>query len=220
MKENNNKFIKIFSILKKFDTPTVCNALELLDPNLQKKGYTKKNFVCLNKLLPPIIGIARTAKIFSNLKNKKITSKELSKYYQYMDDGDLPKICLIEDSNIEPVGCFWGEVQTNIHKKMGFKGVITNGGMRDINETASNFQILAGSILPSHAYIKLQSLGKKIKIGKEYFEHDNIIHADQHGAVKIPSKYLFKLPEAIKKVHLNEKPILNLCKKKVYNLFF
>ena len=34
-----------------------------------------------------------------------------------MDDGDLPKICLIEDSNKEPVGCFWGEVQTNIHKK-------------------------------------------------------------------------------------------------------
>ena len=38
------------------------------------------------------------------------------------------------------------------------------------------------------------------------------MHADQHGAVKIPLKYLEKLPEAIKQVIKNEKPILDLCK--------
>ena len=135
-----------------------------------------------------------------------------------MNEGNLPKICMIEDINKKPVGCFWGEVQTNIHKQMGFKGVVTNGSMRDLDATAKNFQILACSILPSHAYIELKNLGEKIKINKEYFEHNDIIHADQHGVVKIPLKYLFKLPEAIKKVLLNEKPILNMCKKNKFSL--
>ena len=44
------------------------------------------------------------------------------------------------------------------------------------------------------------------------------VHADQHGAVKIPLKYLEKLPEAIKQVIKNEKPILDLCKGQKFSL--
>ena len=219
MKKNKNKILKIFNELKKIDTPTICNALELLDSNCQKDGYTKKHFICLNKNLKPIIGFARTAKIESNLKKGiKNTSEETANYYKYMNTENIPKICLIEDINKKPTGSFWGEVQTNIHKKIGFEGVITNGAMRDIDQIAKNFQILSGLILPSHAFIKLKNLGRRIRINNQYFEHNDIIHADQHGAVKIPYKHLFNLPKAIKQIYKNEKPILNLCKSNKFSI--
>ena len=103
--------LEIFKQLIKYDTPTICNALELLDPKCRNQGYTKKEFFCLNKNLPPIIGFVRTAKIFSNDKNKQMTLKQKKRYYQYMGNEKVPKICIVEDSNINPVGCFWGEVQ-------------------------------------------------------------------------------------------------------------
>ena len=156
--------------------------------------------------------------IFSNDKNKQMTLKQKKEYYQYMGNEKVPKICIVEDSNINPVGCFWGEVQTNIHKKLGFKGVITNGSIRDLDDAASNFQMLARSVLPSHACLQLKSIGKAIKIFGEQFKHNDIVHADQHGAVKIPLKYLEKLPEAIKQVIKNEKPILDLCKGQKFSL--
>ena len=215
---NSKKILELFKQLTKYDTPTICNALEILDPKCQIKGYTKKEFFCLNPSLPPMIGYVRTAKIFSNDKNRHITSAERTEYYRYMEKGNLPKICVIEDSNKNPTGCFWGEVQTNIHQNLGFKGVITNGSIRDLDDVAKNFQMLARSVLPSHSYIELKSIGKSVKICGEQFKHNDIVHADQHGAVIIPPKYLDKLLLAIKQVVKNEKPILDLCKNNKFSL--
>ena len=75
-------------------------------------------------------------------------------------------------------------------QNLGFKGVITNGSIRDLDDVASNFQMLARSVLPSHSYLDLKSVGKTVKICGEQFKHNDIVHADQHGAVKIPLKYL------------------------------
>ena len=215
---DNKKILQIFKALTKYDTPTICNALEILDSKSQKKGYTKKEFFCLNKSLPPMIGFVRTAKIYSNNNNKHITAKERTNYYKYMSEGNMPKICMIEDANVNPVGCFWGEVQTNIHQNLDFKGVITNGSIRDLDDVARNFQMLARSVLPSHSYIELKSVGKAIKIFGEQFKHNDIVHADRHGAVKIPLEYLEQLPKAINTVIKNEKPILDLCKGKKFSL--
>ena len=74
---------------------------------MPKSRIHKKRIFCLNKKLPPIIGFVRTAKIFSNDKNKQMTLKQKKRYYQYMGNEKVPKICIVEDSNINPVGCFW-----------------------------------------------------------------------------------------------------------------
>ena len=217
MKENNKKIISLFNKLKKFDTPTICNALELLDPRLQGKGFTKLPHITLNRSLPPIVGYARTAKIVSSIKKSKITKDQFTKYFEYMAKGNLPKICIIEDINKKPVGCYWGEVMTNIHKSMGFEGVITNGAIRDLDAVASNFQMLSGCVLPSHAFIKHVSLGKKINVFDQDFSNDDIVHADCHGAVIINKKYVSKLLTKINNILDFEKPILKLCKSKKFS---
>ena len=217
MKENKKQIISIFRKLKKFDTPTICNALELIDPKLQGKGFTKLPHVTLNKSLSPIMGYARTATIVSSVKKSKITKDQFTKYFEYMDKGDLPKICIIEDINKKPVGCYWGEVMSNIHKSMGFEGVVTNGAIRDLDAMASNFQMLAGCVLPSHAFIKHISLGKKINVLGQTFSHDDIVHADCHGAVIINKKYLSEILFKINDVLSFEKPILELCNSKKFS---
>ena len=50
----NNKLLK----LQKFDTPTICNGLELLDPKYKIKGYSKEKFFCLNPKIKPMVGYA------------------------------------------------------------------------------------------------------------------------------------------------------------------
>ena len=79
MKENKKQIISIFKKLKKFDTPTICNALELIDPKLQGKGFTTLPHVTLNKSLSPIMGYARTATIVSSVKKSKLSTLNLFK---------------------------------------------------------------------------------------------------------------------------------------------
>ena len=49
--------------LQQFDTPTVCNALEIVAPKRRGYGFTTKPLVCTRPELPPMVGIARTATI-------------------------------------------------------------------------------------------------------------------------------------------------------------
>ena len=71
--KNQKNILKIFNKLVKFHTPTICNALELIDPKCQGNGYTKEPLICLDKSLPPIIGFVRTVKIHSGDKKTTIS---------------------------------------------------------------------------------------------------------------------------------------------------
>jgi hypothetical protein len=57
--------------LRKFDTPTVCNALELVMPERRPYHYTSEMFVCARPELPPAIGYARTATIRAHQPNSR-----------------------------------------------------------------------------------------------------------------------------------------------------
>src|ERR1043165_10235808 len=51
------------SALAAFDTPTVCNALELIVPEARARGFTHRPALCGFPALKPIVGYARTARI-------------------------------------------------------------------------------------------------------------------------------------------------------------
>ena len=49
--------------LTSVDTPSVCNALELLVPERRGHGFTTQPLVCTRPQLGPLVGVARTATI-------------------------------------------------------------------------------------------------------------------------------------------------------------
>ena len=49
--------------LRKIDTPTICNLLEMVAPDRRGVGYTTKYLHCVFPNLPPMAGYARTATI-------------------------------------------------------------------------------------------------------------------------------------------------------------
>src|SRR6516225_1841565 len=55
--------VALLEKLKSYDTPTICNALEIVDPARRLTGFTTKPLVCPFPHLPPIVGYAKTATI-------------------------------------------------------------------------------------------------------------------------------------------------------------
>ena len=49
--------------LAKWDTPTICNALEVTTPQRRGAGFTVEHMQCLYPTQAPIVGYARTATI-------------------------------------------------------------------------------------------------------------------------------------------------------------
>ena len=213
----NNNFLKKINLLRKFDTPTICNGLELIDQNYKTKNYSTENFFCLSPKLKPMVGFAKTAKI-SSLKNKNITQPNIREdYYSYINQGNFPKISVIKDICKNPIGSFWGEVNANIHYKLGCLGVLTNGSVRDVDVIPKNFQFLAKKLSPSHAEVSIVNFSKKINFMGLKISDNDLIHADLHGAVIIKIEYVNELFNAIKFVTKKEKIILDSCKDSKFN---
>ena len=203
----------IIKFIKKFDTPTIANSLEIINPNLRGRGFTQKTMLCSNPKLKPIVGFAKTAVITSRKKKNTDINKNREAYYEYMFKGKDPKICVIEDkNNINTIGAWWGEINSQIHSKFGFEGAVTNGAIRDIDMIYKNFQILAGEIRPGHGYIQIQKIDCTVEIFNMQVNPNDLIHADYHGAVVIKRINLQKLPEAINKLLRKEKIIFNFFK--------
>lgn len=176
--------------LRALDTPTVCNALELLVPERRGYGYTVDPLICSFPELPPMVGYARTAVIRSmnppSIGGDEMKARRIA-YYEYVERGPRPSISVIQD--IDPLpgfGSFWGEVQSNVHKGLGALGTITNGCVRDIDACTEGFQFISGSIKPSHAFVHVVAFGVEVTVAGMEVRPDDLIHADRHGAVVIP----------------------------------
>jgi regulator of RNase E activity RraA len=116
---------------------------------------------------------------------------------------------VIEDKD-EPAGygAFWGEVQTNVHKALGCLGTITNGSVRDIPQVAEGFQMLAGSISPSHAFVHVVDFGIPVTIHGMAVKSGDLIHADRHGAVVVPVDKVDAMKTALDDLNKQEARII------------
>ena len=208
--------------LAQWDTPTICNALELVCPERRGYGFTTKHLVSLDPNLPPVCGLARTATIRAaspSGESDATMAKKRSAYYEYVATGSLPTIAVIQDIDPEPgIGAFWGEVQTNIHKGLGTVGAVTNGSFRDVPDSARDFNLIGGKIGPSHAFVHLIDIDCQVTIYGLTAQTNDIIHADQHGAVMVPADVVTKIPEAIELIMRREAVILDAVKEADFNI--
>jgi regulator of RNase E activity RraA len=199
--------------LQSIDTPTVCNLLEVVAPARRGFGYTVKHLHCPFPDLPPMVGFAKTATIKTKdrvpLGEASYVGKRMD-YLDYVAAAPQPGIVVIEDIDGEHAGygAFWGEVQSNVHKALGCLGTITNGSIRDIPMIAPGFQMLAGSIGPSHAFVHVVDFGVKVTIHGMEVTSGDLIHADRHGAVVVPIETIDAMPAALTKLAAQEERMI------------
>jgi regulator of RNase E activity RraA len=198
-------------LLRKYDTATTCNGLEVLRPEYRSAGFTRRPLVAARRTMAPIVGRARVGTIRAS-RPASGTPVARTDWYAYVAASDLPTVVVIQDVDEEPgVGAFWGEVHSAVHKALGAEGCVTNGSFRDVDALAEGFQILGGHVGPSHAHVHLTGFGEAVEVAGMRVAHDDLIHADYQGAVVVPADCVRRLPEAIGLVARRERVILDLC---------
>ena len=199
-------------ILKTWDTPTICNGLELVVPERRAIGFTVEQMIAADRKLAPIVGLARTGMIRS-VEPPRGPVPSRQEWYDYVEAGDLPTIAVLQDIDGRPgYGAFWGEVQTTVHKGLGVLGCVTNGSYRDCDMLAPQFQIVGGRVVPSHAHVHMVAMRCDVNVFGMLAGHDDVVHADFHGAVVIPADAVKRLPEAIDLISRREKVILDMAR--------
>lgn len=198
--------------LKAWDTPTICNGLELVAPERRAIGFTVEQMIAVDRKFPPIVGLARTG-VIRSMEPPRGPIPSRQEWYDYVEAGDLPTIAVLQDIDDRAgYGAFWGEVQTTVHKGLGVLGCVTNGSYRDCDMLAPGFQIIGGRVVPSHAHVHMVAMGGDVNVFGMLAGHDDVIHADFHGAIVIPAHAVKLLPDAIALVSRREKVILDMAR--------
>src|SRR5438094_8738046 len=208
---------KSLEALRAYDTPTICNALEIVVPARRAIGFTRRPLVACFPDMKPVVAFARTALIRSreaHPRDRDSANRIRLGYYEHIAAQPLPSLSVIQDIDAPDTGfgAFWGEVQTHVHKGLGCVGVVTDGSVRDLDAMTSGFFVLAGSIMPSHAHVHLVDFGGTVSVAGMIVSPNDVIHADRHGAVVIPHDAIKDLPAAVDLLARREKVIIDAAK--------
>jgi regulator of RNase E activity RraA len=213
----------LITALQSIDTPTVCNALEVVAPERRGHGYTTQPLFCARPALKPLVAVARTASIRAAHPSeiRGVAARTLSVgYYSYIDSGAKPSVVVIQDLDgaQRGYGSFWGEVNSNIHKGLGCLGVITDGSVRDLPDIADGFQMLADRVGPSHAFVHVVGFAQPVTVAGMHVADGDLIHADQHGAVIIPWRVADQVKSAADTIARKERVIIKAAQQPGFNM--
>ncbi|MGH6954012.1 MAG: RraA family protein [Alphaproteobacteria bacterium] len=204
--------------LRRFDTPTICNALEIAAPDRRARGFTTRHLHCIFPALPPIVGYARTATVRAKEPGPVagVAYRDVRfAYFDYVASGPAPRVSVIQDLDGREAGfgSFWGEVNTAVHKALGCLGVVTDGSVRDLDQIAPGFQLIAGMVGPSHAHVHLDSFDCEVNVAGMLVRTGDLVHADRHGAVVIPVGAARGIVAAAERIQRREAVILGAARR-------
>ncbi|MBB97260.1 MAG: acyl transferase [Rhodobacteraceae bacterium] len=206
----------LLTLLRSVDTPTVCNAIEVVEGKRGFDRFTRGTMLCSAPDAGAMVGQARTAKIAANAPATEppdvIRARRMD-YYRHMATGPRPAIAVVEDlDGADAVGAYWGEINTTVHKGFGLSGALTNGVMRDLGDLPDGFPVVAGSIGPSHAFVHVRDIATPVSIFGLTIADGDWVHADRHGALVIPADYLDALGPAIARMSDTEQIVLQAAR--------
>lgn len=202
----------LLDFLYRVDTPTVCNAIEVVQGRRGFNAFTRGTMVCTEPGRA-VVGYAATAQIAAlapPTEPPEVIRARRMAYYKSMHDAPKPSVAVIEDLDYPNcIGAYWGEINTTIHKGFGMSGALTNGVVRDLGDLPQGFPVIAGSIGPSHGFVHVRSIGQPVRVmGLEVCAGD-LVHADRHGAVVVPQNVIPGLAGAIHKLQETERLVLD-----------
>lgn len=203
---------ELLTLLQEVDTPTVCNAIEVAQKKRGFANFTRKTMFISDSKAKAVVGFARTAKIAAvhppTEPPEEIRARRMA-YFRAMAEGPRPSIAVVEDVDYpDCIGAWWGGVHTAVHNGLGLSGAVTNGVMRDLDDMQPGFTVIARSIGPSHGFVHVKELGTTVNVLGMQVNQGDLIHADRHGALAVPSDVIPKLFDAINTLISTESIIL------------
>lgn len=207
---------QLLALLRSVDTPTVCNAIEVVEGKRGFDRFTRGTVLCSDPGAGAIVGRARTAKISAiapPTEAADVIRARRMDYYRHMANGPRPALAVVEDVDGDAaIGAYWGEINTSVHKGFGLAGALTNGVMRDLGDLPDNFPVIAGSVGPSHGFVHVLEIATPVTVFGMQVADNEMVHADRHGALVIPDDYLGAIGGAIAKLLETEKIVLNAAR--------
>src|SRR5579859_4506094 len=185
-------------LLRRYDTPTVCNVVELFDLYPRTAGYLDRRIQACYPKLPPMVGYAATA-TFRSAAPPVAGNVYSGLVEQVAAFGELPgpPIVVFQDLDSPVASATFGEVMCTTYKAFGAAGLITSGAARDLDQVeALQFPCFADGTICAHGYCYIAQLHIPVHVGGVMIHPGDLLHGDRNGVTTIPNELAGAVIEA------------------------
>jgi regulator of RNase E activity RraA len=188
----------VLDTLRKFDTPTICNVIELFDVRPRNTGYMDQRIQACYPDLPPIVGFAATATFRASAPPRKGDAYAgLDAQVERFGELDGPPIVVFQDLDSPSVAATFGEIMCTIYKTFGAQGLVTSGTGRDLDQVrAIGFPVFTSGANCSHGYVHIPQIHVPVHVGGLAVYPNDLLHADRNGVTNIPAEIASEVADA------------------------
>lgn len=200
--------------LRRIDGCTLANAIETFHERLRNEGFTNGGLHCLFPELGTMVGYAATVIIRGSAPPTAAEPfPDRTDWWDYINSLPIPRVVVVQDVATKVgLGSLLGSVHINILRALHCVGAVTNGSVRDLPAAEKlGFQLFAGSVAVSHAYVHIIEFGGPVEISGLKIKSGDLIHGDLHGIQTIPLDIAAQVPQAAARIQKNERELIEIC---------
>ena len=174
--------------LAKYDTPTICNAIELFDVRPRNVGYMDNRIKACFPEMPPMVGYASTA-TFRSADTPQGADAYSGMGGQLTDFEELPgpPVVVFQDLDDPTRAATFGEVMCTVYKTFGAVGLITSGAARDLDQVRDiGFPAFSNGTICAHGYCTIMDVHVSVHVGGVTVYPGDLLHGDCNGVTTIP----------------------------------
>src|SRR5450432_860492 len=175
-------------LLAQFDTPTICNTIELFEIRPRTAGYMDGRIRACFPEMPPAVGYAATATMRCALPRREgDVYGSLDEQVARFAELPGPPIVVFQDLDDPAVAATFGEIMCTTYQSFGAVGLITSGAARDLDQVRRiGFPTFSNGAICSHGYSHIVDLHRAVRVGGLTIQPGDLIHADANGIATIP----------------------------------
>jgi regulator of RNase E activity RraA len=199
------------NLLRKIDTPTVCNVIELFDVRPRNAGFMDERIQAGFPELPPMVGYAATATFRSaDPPVAKNVHLSIVRQLEALAQIPEPRVVVYQDLDSPPKGATFGEVLCTTFQIFGCVGLITSGAGRDLSQVREiRFPVFTSGSICSHGYCQVLDVNVPVHVGGVTVYPGDLLHGDCNGVTTIPQEIASEVCKACNRFAAMETELLS-----------
>lgn len=200
--------------LRSIDTPTLANAIELLNVCPRSEGFPSLRLRCLFPELGVMCGYAVTAHVETVTHANPKEESAFIELFEAVEKSPKPAVIVLQEiGGDRDRAAHCGEVMSTIFSALGGIGLVSDCGVRDLPAVRKlNFHYFARGAVSSHAHFRIVRTNVPAEILGMSVQPGDLLHGDENGVIKVPGEKREALPEMVEQILTAERKILSAAR--------
>ncbi|MHB0938225.1 MAG: RraA family protein [Armatimonadota bacterium] len=174
--------------LREFETALLTEAMAAMGVPHAEPLHTASDIRRLTSPAEPMVGVALTLEVDTSTPGRAADASGIWESYAWIQQSAVPVVVVMKCTGAEQTReCVAGDGMAKIFKAYGACGIVTDGGVRDLERIdRAGLAVFGSGVTPDHATLVYRVTQQPVVISGVTFATGDLVHGDGDGVIVVP----------------------------------